>query len=127
MNSVRTFFTLYKKNFLLFSLIPLLILVGCTSYFRFVVQHDYIVSFEGDCDPLEASCYIGCEDDECTEEYYYTVIERNAADLYNQCGPDITDCDEAYECGTDISCSVSYCDPSEEEEDTCLSVTEETS
>jgi len=92
-------------------------MTASASYYRFVVLHDYTVGYEGDCDPAVEYCYIGCEDDECTEEYFYSYITRPADELRALCGPDITDCDEAYECKDgDSKCSIEFCDPSYDEE-----------
>lgn len=92
---------------------PLVILVAIISYVRFVVAQDYFVTYEGECDPYTQSCYIGCEDDECISEYYYSIIEKYVPDLYEQCGPDITNCAEANVClpsdGDD--CRITFCDP----------------
>jgi hypothetical protein len=102
-----------KKNILYFTILPLFVLFVAASYFRFVVQHSYLVSYEGDCDPYTQSCFVFCEDDECSDPFYFSIIERNAAEVYEKCGPDITDCDFAYECQPEaIDCSISFCDPS---------------
>lgn len=81
------------------------------SYFRFMVWHDYLVSYEGNCDPATESCFIGCEDDECNTEYYYTQMQKYAPDLYAECGADITDCEKASIClSEDRGCLKTYCD-----------------
>ncbi len=88
-----------------------IIFVG-TLYYRLIIKHDYIVGYEGECDPAIESCFVGCEDDECTEEYSYSMVQKYAPDLFEECGPDITDCAEASVClPTDQECSVVYCDP----------------
>ncbi|PIZ86732.1 hypothetical protein COX93_03360, partial [Candidatus Nomurabacteria bacterium CG_4_10_14_0_2_um_filter_30_12] len=70
-----------------------------------------MVSYEGVCDPTIEKCFIGCEDDECTKEYYYSEVQKYAPDLYAECGNDITDCESANIClPEDKECSVSYCD-----------------
>jgi hypothetical protein len=102
---------IFRKNIFLLLLILLTVFVVIISYNRFIVNHDYIVYYEGECNPQSESCFIGCEDDECIEEYYYFEIEKNAHDLYEQCGNDFIDCDNAYLClPTDQYCSVKYCD-----------------
>lgn len=102
----------FRENILLYTLIPLIVLASTASYYRFMVIHDYIVSYEGTCDPALESCFVGCEDDECTDEYYYTRVERYAANLINFCGNDITDCEEANSCTSgENDCSITYCDP----------------
>lgn len=84
------------------------------SYYRFMVIYDYTVSYdEGDCDPYTESCFVYCEDEECSEPFYYTSIYRDASTLVALCGDDITDCDEAYYCQEDeVSCEIVYCDSS---------------
>lgn len=90
------------------------------SFYRFVIAQDFMVTYEIDCDPQSAYCYVGCEDDECLEEYYYQEIERYAPTLLNLCGSDITDCAAALSCMSDeMDCSVYSCDPQESPEE-CL-------
>lgn len=114
-----------KNNFLIYSILVLTIIAASASYYRFMVLGDYIVSYEGPCDPETESCYVDCEDEECTTEYYYTVIERNAAEIFEKCGEDITDCDAAYECQSDAAeCSITYCDPEYDGEDVCVALSD---
>jgi len=88
-----------------------IIIVSIISYNRFIINNDYFVGYEGVCDPNIEKCFIGCEDDECTEEYYYSQIVKYAPDLYSECGEDITDCKEANVClPSDRNCSITYCD-----------------
>ena len=109
-------------------IVILLVLLAGGSYLRFIVQHDYLVSFAGECDPYTESCYEDCDDDECTQMYYYTIVERHAAELYELCGPNILECEEAYECQADVAvCSITYCDPEIDGEDTCIHVTQDES
>jgi len=101
-----------RQYFFYYLLLVIVIIVGAFSYFRFIVHHDYIVYYEGECDPNIESCFVGCEDDECTEEYYYTEVQKYAPDLLKVCGNYVTDCDEANIClPTDQNCSIIYCDP----------------
>lgn len=106
-----------RNRLLLIILVPAILIVSIASYYRFMVSHDYLVTYEGECDPASQACYVGCEDDECTEEYYYSLIEKYAADVYSQCGADITDCADAHEClSTDSACTITYCDIETESE-----------
>lgn len=101
----------FSRHILFIVLVPAILAAGYFSYDRFMVKHDYMVTYERDCDPATESCYIGCEDDECTEEYYYSLIEKYAADVYGECGPDITDCEAASVClDEERSCTITYCD-----------------
>ena len=94
------------------------------SYYRFMVIKDYMVRYEGPCDQYTESCYIGCEDDECSEQYFYTEITRHANDIYSLCGEDITDCEAANTCSPiDRECSVAYCDL-DIERDACETISE---
>jgi len=112
----------FHKNILFYILIPATIMVVFISFHRFIINNDYIVSYEGVCDPMLESCFTGCADDECTEEYYYTNMQKYAADLLKECGEDITDCEEANIClPGDRDCSVIYCD-SEIDEDMCFTL-----
>lgn len=100
------------RDHLFFVLIPIIIIVGYFSFNRFLVKHDYIVSYEGNCNPTIEQCFIGCENDECTQEYFYSKIQKYAPDLYNECGKDITDCKQANIClPNDRDCSITYCNP----------------
>lgn len=116
----------FRNNFLLYTLIPLVTLFIGASYIRFMVLHDYTVAYEGMCDPITESCFIGCEDEECTVEYYYTQVEKYAPNLNAQCGNDITDCEDANVCLKEegSQCSVTYCDP-EADGEACETFTED--
>ncbi|KKR41869.1 hypothetical protein A2356_03740 [Candidatus Nomurabacteria bacterium RIFOXYB1_FULL_39_16] len=115
----------FRKNFFPYILILLTIAVGITSYSRLFINQDYLVEYEGECDPIIEECFVGCEDDECTEEYYYTQIIKYAPDLYKQCGKDITDCESANICLPDDKiCSITYCDI-ETDKDICELITKE--
>lgn len=116
----------FRENFLLYTLIPLTILFVCASYYRFMVVRDYNVAYEGACDEITQDCFIGCEDDECSVEYYYSNVQKYAADLLAQCGNDITDCEDANVCLREDGdrCSVTYCDP-EVDGEACETISEE--
>ncbi len=113
---------IFKKYLLSFILLPALIVTISASFYRYVIANDYVVAFYGECDPASESCFVGCEDEACTEEYYYTIIERNAAEVLAICGNNVTECDFAYVCSTTSnSCSVTYCDPLTNDAATCAS------
>lgn len=115
-----------RDNFFSYILLGLIVVVALVSYVRFMVLGDYIVAYEGDCDPYTESCFIGCEDDECTEEYYYSSVQKYAPNLEAQCGTDITNCDAAYECLSEDGshCEIMYCDPATDGGDACEMLTE---
>ncbi len=85
------------------------------SYYRFVVIQDYTVGYEGYCDPYSETCFEYCEDEACTEPFHYSWIERHAGTLFNMCGELVPECDAAYECIDDATCSISFCDPAADE------------
>lgn len=116
----------FRQHFFSFTIVILLLLTAGVSYVRFMMLHDYVVAYEGDCDPYTQSCFIGCEDDECTEEYYYSAVQKYAPNVEAQCGPDITDCDAAYECLPEDGdqCEIVYCDPVIDGEEACEMLTE---
>jgi len=117
-----------RRHILLYTLLPLMMLSGAASFYRFVVANDYIVEYEGECDPATESCFEGCEDDECTEHYPYKHMSKYASDLRAECGPDITECEMASVClPGDEACSVEYCDPDALGEDEYCFVAEEPS
>ncbi len=119
------FISHFRRNFFWYIVGVLTLLSVAASLYRFGIARDYIVSYEGECDPYTESCFLYCEDDECSEPFYYSIIERNAAEIYAQCGEDVTTCDEAYECPLDVpSCSITFCDPVLDE-DQCESLSEE--
>ncbi len=102
----------FRKHFLLYILSLLILLLVSASFYRFIILQDYIVVFEGSCDPLTENCFIGCNNDECTDVYYFVKVQRHASELYGVCGTDITDCDLANTCTvkSETSCSVTPCD-----------------
>ena len=115
----------FKDNILKCILTPLILLFIGASYVRFVVNHDYMVAYEGTCDEYTENCFIGCEDEECTTEYYYSKMQKYAPDIFAQCGRDITDCESANTClDGERECSIVFCDP-ELDGDECELLTED--
>lgn len=109
-----------RDHFLLITLIPLMLVTVAASYVRFMVLNDYYVAYEVECDPHTQSCYVGCEDDACTEEYYYAIIERHAPEIMELCGESVLDCEAAYVCPVgEEECSLSFCEPEIDGEDAC--------
>lgn len=115
----------FRNHILFWTIVPLLVLSTGAAYYRFMVTHDYMVSYEGACDPYTKSCFVGCDDEECSSEYYYTKIYRHARSIEAFCGTDITDCEAANNCQPgEQSCSVNYCDI-EADGDTCETLTKD--
>ncbi|MAZ56676.1 hypothetical protein CL653_02710 [bacterium] len=102
---------LIKNNILLFTILPILILSIAASYLRFMVLYDYLVTYEGPCDPEVEVCFEYCETEECDDPFYYSWIEREASELIAICGElDILSCDASQECQiSDKTCSISFC------------------
>jgi hypothetical protein len=116
----------FREHAFLYVLVLLILIGAGYSYFRFMVEHDYVVGYEGACDPAAQNCFVGCNNDDedvstCTDTYDYAKMQKYAVDLYAECGPDITDCADANVClPQDRKCSVTYCDASDTD-DTCSS------
>jgi len=101
------------------------VVTSVVSYYRFMIKHDYVVGYEGVCDPTVEQCFIGCDDDACTEEYYYSKMQKYTPDLYAECGKDITDCEAASVClPEDRDCSITFCNPEIDGSDACSVVGE---
>jgi hypothetical protein len=103
---------MHSGNIFQYILIVLVVILIAVSYYRFMVAHDYMVAYEGSCDPQTSKCFVGCDDDACTSKHYFAKIQKYAPNLYAQCGADITDCEEANRClpHGDQRCSVTFCD-----------------
>lgn len=116
----------FRENFFTYTLAPLIVVMVVVAYVRFMVLNDYVVAYESDCDPYVESCFVGCEDDECTQEYYYSWVQKYAPNVEAQCGIDITDCDVAYECLPEDGdkCEIIYCNPTIDGKDSCETLTE---
>lgn len=115
----------FYKNILFYVIVPCVVFLFASSYYRFVVKHDYMVGYDGACDPSSKTCFVGYEDGDPEKMYYYSKMQKYAPDLYGQCGEDITDCEAASVCFlNDRECSVEYCDP-EKDGELCETITED--
>jgi len=112
------FLSYLQKNFFWFTLVLLTIFATGASYVKFVSIHDYTIYDEIECDPYTASCFLYCEDEECTEPFYYAEIIRQANNYVAYCGStDYFDCDASYGCMEEESeCEVTFCESSPESE-----------
>ena len=117
----------YINKYIIYLIIPFIIITAVFSYFRFIINDDYTVKYEGACDPTKEKCFIGCEDGDCTtKEYYYSEVTKYAPDIYKECGNNITDCKAASVClPGDRNCSVTYCD-TKVKDNSCKAPTETT-
>lgn len=110
-----------RNHFFFYILVAIIFIVGIFSYRRFMIKQDYVVGYEGICDPATNinKCFEGCNDDACTEKHYYLKMVKYAPDLYKECGEDITDCEAASAClSGDNNCIETYCNP-DDKSDTC--------
>jgi hypothetical protein len=106
-----------QNHFFLYIILLFVIVVGTLSYYRFLIKHDYNVSYDGQCDPATESCFVNYGDDEGAESMYYSKMQKYAPDLYRECGSNITDCEEASMClPGDRNCSRVYCDKNNTED-----------
>ena len=110
--------THFHDHILSYILIPIIILVALFSYYRFMVKYDYVVGYQGSCDPTTGKCFKSCDDNACKNPSYYTEMQKYEPDLYKECGKDITNCDAANVClPTDHKCSIIYCDKNTSDHD----------
>jgi hypothetical protein len=116
-----------SKHILTVILTPAIVLTVAACFFRFFVLEDYLIAYEGDCDPETQSCYVWCEDSEDSSScFYYSVIERHASEIAEKCDLDVSECDAAYVCQEDVEiCSLSYCDPYIDGAESCDTINNE--
>jgi len=109
-----------KKSKIFFFVFFLLIVSSiAVTYYRFMVQRDYMIQAEADCDPYTESCFVYVCDPEAGEECtgdpvedtsYYKLIDRNAKNI-PLCDPADETC-TALVCGEgEADCSYTLCDP----------------
>lgn len=91
----------------IYTIVLCIIISIVVASYRFVIENNYMVYYESECDPYTETCFKSCEDS-CT---YYVKVKKHAQDVFYQCGKDITDCELASIClQSDRECSVMYCD-----------------
>ncbi len=111
----------FRNHFFFYIVAVIIFMTGAFSYYRFMINQDYIIGYEGVCDPAKDmnKCFKGCDNDDCTEVHYYSKMVKYAPDLYRECGDNIINCESASSClSDDRYCSVAYCN-SEVNGDTC--------
>lgn len=99
-----------RKSKVLFAILAILIAGSVTvTYWRYMVQRDYVVESQIDCDPETEKCFIWQCDPESTVEgeqctgvpdndiWYYKIFRRNAKNIPD-CDPTDENC-PAYVCG----------------------------
>ena len=105
-----------RKNFFTIAIIALMVVTVSACLTRFLILKDYDVTYEVECDPYTEQCYVSCEDDVCEEVRYYKYITTHATELFDLCGPDISECESASVCiDGQIDCEVTLCSPQFEE------------
>lgn len=108
----------FRNHVLFFILVPIIIIISVFSWYRFMIKHDYVVGYQGSCDPATGKCFMSCDDDVCTKPDYYSEMRKYEPDLYGECGKDITGCDVADVClPSDHKCSIAYCDKNTSDND----------
>ena len=108
----------FRNHFFPFILILGIVFVVIFSFYRFMIKHDYIIGYQGVCDPTTGKCFMSCDDDACTKPDYYLEMQKYEPDLFKECGADITDCEAANAClPGDRKCSVTYCNKSTSDKD----------
>lgn len=100
-----------QKNFFAISILLLVAFTAIFSFNRFILQADYVVEYKVSCDPTINSCFVGCNDELCADQYTYAKVSRQATNIKKLCGKDITDCEAAQYCEQgENSCEVKYCE-----------------
>jgi hypothetical protein len=115
---METKYIYFREHFFFYILLLLIVVASIASYYRVFVTNDYIVGYQGTCDPATGKCFMSCSDDACANPTYYSEMRKYEPDLYKECGPDITNCDAANVClPTDRKCSITYCNKSTSDKD----------
>ncbi len=111
----------FSKHFFFYIVIIFIVLSVSASYYRFIITNDYIVSFEGWCDPEYESCFTGSYYDEecdCDVEYTFKIVEKPVSSFTKQLAEcdvdpflDPMECEVVDQCSaTESNCSVTYCE-----------------
>jgi hypothetical protein len=112
-----------KKSKIFFLVFFLLIIgsVGVT-YWRIMINRDYIISASQECDPATEACFVSSCDPESDEECaatpeeertsYYKIIKKNAKNI-PPCDAQKDECPAELTCADgEAECSFEYCDDS---------------
>jgi hypothetical protein len=121
-----------KKNKIFFLVMTLLIIgaVGVT-YWRIMIEKDYVIEAEIDCEPTEEACFIWECDPEGTEDWemctgdpdediwYYKLVRRNAGNI-PLCDPEEDEECDPYTCEEgEADCEEILCEEDNEDEIEC--------
>jgi len=78
-----------------------------------MIIKNYIVLYQGDCDPAIERCFASCTDGTCQQQQYYMKVQKYVPDVYAECGSDMVGCAKANMClPSDMKCSITYCSSS---------------
>ena len=89
--------------------VAILISIGITFY-KYIIQKDYIVTARVDCNPNTEDCfYLPCGESECsTEEIsYFKLVEKKAYNV-DLCDSSNSEC-KPFLCKEEADCRVIYC------------------
>lgn len=114
------------KKSKIFFIVFFLLITGsvAATYYRYIVERDYIIQAEADCDPYTEACFVYVCDPEAGEECtgdpaedtsYYKLIERNAKNI-PLCDPNDETCDVLTCPEGEEDCAITLCDPVTAEE-----------
>ncbi len=92
------------------------------TYCRVVIEKDYIISAETDCDPYSEKCFIYVCDpatEECTgdpeeDNWYYKIIKRKAYNIPS-CNPNDEECDALICPNGEEDCGYAFCEEGNED------------
>ncbi len=106
----------------LFLIIFSLLLIGSVSltFWRIIINKDYIISAEQDCDPYTEACFIytcdpeqdtTCSKDPAEQTSYYKLIHKNAKNI-PFCNAQKDECPAKLSCEEgEAECEYIYCSP----------------
>jgi len=118
-----------KKSKLLIAVVVILIMISILiTFWRIMIQRDYIIENQIDCDPYAEKCFIwecdpastvegeACTGDPEMDIWYYAVAQRKAANI-PFCNPEEDENCAPFEClEGEKDCSVNFCDETTKEE-----------
>jgi hypothetical protein len=109
----------------IFYIILILLIIGSVgvTFYKIVIQKDYLITAETSCDPTtEKGCYVWtcdpaddatCPANEAERTSYYKMVSKSAADIYTcEQTEEKLGCSEELSCvENEASCFYIYCDP----------------
>lgn len=107
-----------KKSRILFLIIILAILISVgLSFNKYMIQRDYFMQFQVECDPAIEKCFVvecspedgsECPANEVERKSYYKIIMKKAY-LLPDCDPNNEYCPKV-SCDKDVTCEEIFCD-----------------